>query len=96
MSRPFMYGPNRSDAWDVDTAEGLASAVEWMERHVATVSDNHHWIIPRTGSMVVIVRSTKQAIRVLGVAPETGTRKVFAAMGWRFIDKANGEAVDEN
>jgi len=89
----MMHGTQGGDRWDVDTPEGLASAVAWMERHVATLGDNYHWIVPRTGSVVVIVRSTTQAIRVLGVAPETGTRKVFAAMGWRFIDKANGEEV---
>lgn len=89
----MMQGEHGGDRWDVDTPEGLASAVEQMERHVATLSDNHRWIVPRTGSIVVIVHSKKQAIRVLGLMPETGTKKVFAAMGWKFVDKANGEEL---
>lgn len=90
----MMRGEHGGASWDVDTKEGLANAVEWMERHVTTFRDQGRWITPRSGSIVVLDQLNKQAIRVLGLAPETGTRKVFEAMGWRWIDRAAGEEVE--
>lgn len=76
---------------NVDTPDGLANAVEWMKDHVALIADQGRWVIPRSGSIVVIDHKNKQAIRVLGLLPEPSTQKVFEAMGWKWIDKANGE-----
>ncbi len=78
---------------NVDTPEGLAVAVEWMTEFVKLFNDQGRWIIPRSGSIVVIDNANKQAILVLSMAPETSTKKVFEAMGWKWIDRANGEEV---
>lgn len=82
------HGIDPSGNWDVDTKEGLARAVEWMERHVAMFNDQGRWVIPRSGSIIVIDKVNKQAIRVLGLRPETSTQKVFEAMGWKWVDRA--------
>ena len=78
---------------NVDTPDGLANAVDWMKRFVDTLTDQARWAIPRSGSIVVIDKTNKQAIRVLGLLPEPSTQKVFEAMGWKWIDKANGDEV---
>lgn len=78
---------------NTDTPEGLANAVTWMRTFVDTLADQARWAIPRSGSVVVIDKTNKQAIRVLGLLPEPSTKAVFEAMGWAWIDKANGEKV---
>lgn len=97
MKRVLMHGLAKggTDEWDVDTKHGMARAVEWMERQLAILSDQARWVIPRSGSIVVIDKKNKRAIRVLGMAPETSTKAVFEAMGWKWIDAANGERVDD-
>ena len=88
-----MYGMNPRGAWHIDDPKGLANAVEWMRRHVDLIQDNGRWIIPRSGSIVVFDKTNKRAIRVLGLLPEPSTQVVIEAMGWTWIDKANGEEV---
>lgn len=78
------------DNFNVDTPGGLKLSVAWMQMHVARIHQGGRWIIPRSGSVVVIDHANKQAIRVLGLLPETSTEKVFQAMGWTWIDKATG------
>lgn len=90
-----MHGMNRADRWNIDDPAGLANACEWMRRHLAMLADNARWIIPRSGSIVVIDKTNKRMIRVFGLLPETSTKVVIEAIGWTFIDKANGEEVPE-
>lgn len=95
MSQPFMHGMNRADKWNVDTPEGLANACEWMRRHITLCADNARWMMPRSGSVIVIDKTNQRMIRVLGVLPETSTETVLHAIGWTWIDKANGEEVPQ-
>lgn len=90
MQRVAMHGLGQSgvDDWDVDTPHGLARAREWMERQVALIANGGSWIIPRSMSVIVIDKVHKKATRMMGMLPETSTRKVFEAMGWTWEDKA--------
>lgn len=90
MKGTIYHGMSPAGDWNVDSPEGLRRAVEWMRRHVELFNDQGRWIIPRSGSVVVIDKANKQAIRVLGLAPEPSTQKVFEAMGWTWVDKAGG------
>lgn len=73
---------------NVDTPEGLKEAVKWQEGHVKLFADQGRWIVPRSGSIIVIDAKNKTATRVLGMAPETSIAKVFNAMGWTWVDRA--------
>lgn len=88
-----MHGMSPGGNWDVDTPEGLSRSVEWMQRHVALLKDQGRWIIPRSGSIVVISHSNKTAYLVLCLHPagEPSTQKVFEAMGWKWVDKTKGD-----
>lgn len=88
-----MHGMATSGSWDVGDPEGLANACEWMRRHLAILADNARWIIPRSGSIVVIDKTNRRMIRVAGLMPETSTKTVVEAIGWTWIDRANGEDV---
>lgn len=79
--------------YDVDTPEGLAAAIEWQKQMIEHCSDQARWIVPRSSSIIVIDKTNKRAIRVLGAKPETSIQKVFEAMGWQWIDKVAGEEV---
>lgn len=84
----MMHGTHDGDRWDVDTPEGLASAVEWMRRHFEESIDNARWVIPRSMSVCVIVQTNKCVIRVAGTMPEPSVRKVLHAIGWKWIEQA--------
>lgn len=71
----------------INTPEGLKQAVEWQQAHVAMLADQARWIVPRSGSIIVIDKTNKQAIRVLGLMPEPSIQAVFEAMGWTWVDK---------
>lgn len=92
MSGTMMYRMPRDAAWNVDTPEGLANAVERMTRHVSLLADQARWVM-RSGSVVVVDKANKRMIRVLGQKPEPSTQAVLKAMGWQWIDKAAGEEV---
>ena len=72
---------------DINTPEGMAAAVEWQQAHVDRLTDQGRWVVPRSGSIIVIDKMNKQAIRVAGLAPEPAIRRVFEAMGWQWIDR---------
>lgn len=73
---------------NINTPAGLAQAVKWQQDHIARVVDNGRWVVPRSGSIIVICHGTKEAVRVAGLFPEPDIEKVFKAMGWKWIDKA--------
>jgi hypothetical protein len=87
--KPMMHGLDPRGNWDVDTKEGMARAKEWMERHVHLCADQARWIIPRSGSIVVIDKKNKTAILVLSMMPrvEDVTKRVFEAIGWKWEDR---------
>ena len=87
----LMHGMSPSLNWNTDTTDGLANAVAWMTKHVAMLADQGTWIVPRSGSIVVIDKKNKRATRTIGLLPEPSTQQVFEAMGWTWIDKAAGE-----
>lgn len=87
--KTLMHGMSPSLNWHVDTADGLANAVAWMTKHVSMMADGGTWLIPRSGSVVVIDKKNKQAVRTAGLLPEPSTQKVFETMGWTWIDRAS-------
>ena len=62
-------------------------------RAVEVLGDQQRFVT-RSGSVIVLDRSSKRAIRVLGSSPETRTRETFAALGWRWRDRAAGEEIE--
>jgi hypothetical protein len=56
------------------TPEALARAIE---QHVEQYGEQARWIIPPSGSVVVIDRKNRHAIRVLGLMPETSASTTY-------------------
>jgi hypothetical protein len=75
--------------WDVDTPEGLANAVRWMEEQfLPQLADGGKWTVPRSCSIIQVDKRNKRAVRLFGLAPEPSIQKVFEAMGWTWEDRA--------
>lgn len=77
--------------WNVDTPEGLIAATHWQSNTIEHIRDQGRWVVPRSGSVIVIDKTNKQAIRVFGLLPEPSIKKVFEAMGWTWVDKTTEE-----
>ena len=73
--------------FNIDTEEGLANAVAWQERLVATITPGGRWYVPRSGTIYMLDHDGKQAKRVAGLCPEPLITRVFEAMGWKVIDE---------
>jgi isoaspartyl peptidase/L-asparaginase-like protein (Ntn-hydrolase superfamily) len=84
----MLHGMSPQGDWNVENPLGLARAVTWMERHVSMLADGAVWMLPRSMSIIHIDKTNKVATRRVGLAPEPSTQKVFEAMGWTWIDKA--------
>jgi len=94
MTGPMLHGMPKAANWNLDTAEGMANAVEWQRRQFALLRDQGRWLVPRSGSVIVVDQVNKRAICVLSMmGPETSIRRVVEAMGWTYIDKAAGEEI---
>lgn len=89
----MMHGMHPGGEWNIDTKDGMYRAKEWMLRHVELFRDQGRWIIPQSGSVVVIDKANKQAILVLSLMPEMedATKRVFEAIGWTWVDKTKGD-----
>lgn len=89
MTGPMMHGMSKAANWNINTAEGMANAVEWQRRQFALLRDQGRWIVPRSGSVIVVDQVNKQAILVTAMLPEDGSiKRVVEAMGWTWIDRS--------
>lgn len=82
----LMHGMSQRRNWNVDSKEGLANAAAEMREHVKRFIDQGRWVIPRSGSIVVIDQINKEASLVYG-PPHPSVQKVFEAMEWKWTDR---------
>jgi hypothetical protein len=71
-----------NDTYDLDTKEGMANAVRWLELLLHAVADGGTWGVPRSGTMVHIDKKNKVATIKAGYLPDPSLARVFKAAGW--------------
>lgn len=64
------HGMQPRSNWNIDTAEGMANAVERQRKQFALLRDQGRWLVPRSGSVIVVDQANKRAIRVLAMADD--------------------------
>ena len=65
---------------DIDTKAGMSQAKDWLINHLAMLTDNGVWAIPRSGCLVKINKSDKTYTMHGGT--DTSTQRVFEELGW--------------
>lgn len=79
--------------WDISTEEGMRNAMAWQTNMVALVADGGRWLVPRSGSIYEINKSTKTARLCMQMFPDPSIVKVFRAMGWKVVNY-DGSDID--
>lgn len=67
--------------YDLDTDEGMANAVQWTREHFDKLTDGGIWIVPRSGTLVLVNHADKTAT-IHNTTPDPSIERVIKAMGW--------------
>lgn len=69
--------------YDLDTKEGMANAVQWTDNMMRSLKDGGTWLVPRSGTAVVMLDYAARKCRVVeGFASDTSIKMVLRASGW--------------
>jgi hypothetical protein len=69
--------------YDLDTEEGMASAIAWTNRTLETLKDGGIWIVPRSGMLIRVLSHSDKVLRVLeGETADPSIPRVLKAAGW--------------
>jgi len=68
--------------YDIKTEEGMANSVAWTEQHFSMLRDGAVWHVPRSGTVVMVCPSRKEATIHKGFLPDDSITLVIKAMGW--------------
>lgn len=69
--------------YDLDTEEGMASAIAWTNRTLASLNDDGIWIVPRSGMLIRVLSHRDKLVRVLeGETADPSIPRVLKAAGW--------------
>jgi hypothetical protein len=80
--------------YDINTEQGMAASVSWVNAMLNKMKDGAVWVIPRSGTTVTIVRGNlKTCVYEEGFASDLTIPKVLKAAGWTFVKKG-GEQPD--
>lgn len=72
-----------TEPYSINTPEGMAAAVKWTTEHVAKIKQGGVWIVPRSGTIIIIDHDSKTATFTELLIGETAVKKVFHEMGWK-------------
>jgi len=68
--------------YDLDTKKGMANAVQWTTDHFAKIKDGGMWMVPRSGTLVIVHHKSKSVTIMAGILPDPSITRVIKAMGW--------------
>ena len=72
--------------YNIDTIEGMNNAVEWQAQMLSVLVDGGRWVVPRSGSIWEINRTTRTARLCAQILPDPLVVRVFKASGWKVVD----------
>ena len=67
--------------YDLNTESGMAAAKTWTANLLASLTDTGAWVVPRSGSLVTVNKTEKQAT-VTGLFPEPSIVRVLQELGY--------------
>mgnify|MGYP000264012812 CR=1 FL=1 len=74
--------------YDINTEQGMAASVRWVNALLNRMNDGAQWVIPRSGTVVTKVSGKEKTCRYEeGFASDISIPKVLKAAGWTFVKK---------
>lgn len=68
--------------FDIDTVGGMNRAVEWTRNLFEHIKEGGMWIVPRSGTIVVVFKDKREVIITPGPLHDGAIEQVIRAMGW--------------
>lgn len=68
--------------YDLDTEDGMANAIAWTAQTLALINDGGVWLVPRSGTRVMVHHGEKAVTIYAGHTPDPSITRVIKAMGW--------------
>jgi hypothetical protein len=69
--------------YDFNTPQGMANCVKWTRKVMESLKDGGTWVVPRSGTQVVMLDYAARKCRVVeGFASDLSIKKVLRAGGW--------------
>lgn len=72
---------------NIDTLEGMAAAIVWQQAWLSRIKEDGIWMVPRSATSIRISHAKKTATVTWSCVPERTIRRVFEAMGWKFVER---------
>lgn len=73
---------------NLNTKEGMRAAVAWTNNCMGMLKDGGVWIVPRSGTQVLVLSCQKRHCLVTCTVPDPSIERVLRAAGWTVNDKA--------
>jgi hypothetical protein len=73
---------------NLDTKEGMDAAVAWTNNCLSMLKDGGVWIVPRSGTQVLVLSYAKRSCMITCTIPDPTIQRVLLAAGWT----VNGQA----
>lgn len=71
--------------YDLNTSEGMANAVTWINDTLGMLKDGGTWVVPRSLSVVTVLSHEPKVCKVLSMLPDPSISQVLQAAGWRIV-----------
>ena len=69
--------------YDINTPQGMANCVKWTRNVMESIKDGGTWIVPRSGTQVVMLDYAARKCKVVdGFASDITIKMVLRAAGW--------------
>jgi len=68
--------------WNIESPEERKMALQWLQAHLALISDGGVWMIPRSVTLYVVDKRRKVLIRRWGLG-DPSTEKLAKELGWK-------------
>lgn len=75
-----------TDPFDLNTPQGMANSVGWLNDYLEQLNEGGTWMIPRSGTVYAVRHSDKTAIKLMATLPDPALDRVFRAAGWKVVD----------
>lgn len=69
--------------YNINTPQGMANSVKWTKRVMRSLKEGGTWIVPRSGTQVIMLDYDARKCKVVdGFASDITIKKVLRAAGW--------------
>lgn len=71
--------------YNLDTPDGMANAVVWLNNCLEHLVEGGTWIVPRSASLVKVVSHDRKLCEVFIGLPDPAIKRVIKEAGWTIV-----------